>query len=577
VRKQWGPFLLIACLSFAAYLPALSGEFVYDDERFIEKNPAVTQLTAANAVRYFTDPTSQSIMGHDIYRPLRTLEFAVDWAISGGRPWFFHLRSVLWHALASLLLYAVLRRLLEADLPALFGTLAFALHPVNTEAVAWITSRGDVLLLAWFLLALLLYLRGRPLLAAFAFVGALLSKETAVFFPAAVLMVDLFRRADRRWVWYGVYGAMAVVFVAVWFYLVAGAELENVRHLKALWGGSYSMTVLTMAKGFLHYARVIAFPVHFTVDYHVPTSTGLGLGEVVALVVLAAIVAAAVAAGPRSRLALAWFFLALLPVSNLIRPIGIPTAERFLYLPLVGVALWAGPVLGRYRRLTVLVLVCLFVLTFQRSRIWRTEDALWHAAERVAPTPRGLEYRARKELQAAHAVIDLKRTAAPDARGPLEERVREHASATVRYVDGFFDLYADVIRLPPSKLAPVTLGYKANALLLLGRPSEALREAEQAIRLGGSSLAYLSAALAAQDLGIWDKAASYLQTAHDMGFGAASFVLPDIGNLWLRAAVDRERAGDRAGALERYRRSWKAFPDPVRNRPALEAIRRLGG
>ncbi|MHC4492490.1 MAG: hypothetical protein ACYTDU_12780, partial [Planctomycetota bacterium] len=528
--------ILIACLAFLAHLPALSGDFVYDDERFIEKNPAVTHLTAANVARYFTDPASHSIIGHDIYRPLRTLEFAVDWAISGGRPWFFHLRSVLYHVLACVLLYAVLRRLLEADMPALVGTLAFALHPANTESVAWITSRADVLLLVWFLLALLLYLRGRPLLAAFAFLGALLSKETAVFFPAAVLLVDLFRRADRRWFWYGVYGAMAVAYVVVWIYLVAGARLENVGHLRGeLWGGSYPMTVLTMAKGFLHYARVIAFPVHFTVDYHVPTSTGLGLGEVVALVILAAIAAAAVAAGPRSRLALAWFFLALLPVSNLIRPIGIPTAERFLYLPLVGVALWAGPVLGRYRRLTVAVLACLFVLTFQRSRIWRSDDALWVAAEKVAPTPRGLDYLGRKELRVAHEVIDRLHRAAPAARGPLEERVRGHAHATVRHVDGFFYLYANVIRLPPSELATENLEHKANALLLLGRPKEALPVAEQAIQYGGGVLAHLTAALALQELGVWDKAARQLQTAHDMGFGSDSDLEPDICNLWLRA------------------------------------------
>jgi tetratricopeptide (TPR) repeat protein len=568
---------MVGCLAFAAYLPALGGDFVYDDERFIEKNPAVTQLSAANVARYFTDPTSHSIVGHDIYRPLRTLEFAVDWAISGGRPWFFHLRSVLWHALACVLLYAVLRRLLAADGPALVGTLAFALHPVNTESVAWITSRGDVLLLFWFLLALLLYLRDRPLPAAFAFLGALLSKETAVFFPAAVLMVDLFRRADRRWAWYGVYGAMAVAFVALWIYLVAGARLQDVGHLETLWGGSYAMTLLTMAKGFLHYARVIVFPVHFTVDYHVPTSTGLGLGEVVALITIAAIAAAAIAAGPRSRLALAWFFLALLPVSNLIRPIGIPTAERFLYLPLVGMALWAGPVLGRYRGVAVALLACLFLLTFQRSRIWRGEDALWSAAAEVASTPRSLDYLARKEMRAANDAGDRLQRAAPAERDALQESMREHARATVRYVDEFFDLYANVIRLPPSTLAPEVLVYKANALLILGRPAEALPEAERSIRLGGGTMAYLTASVAARRLGIWDKAASYLQTAHDAGFGDASVIRPDIGHLWLRAASERERIGDRRGALDFYRRSWSAFPDPDRNAAASHAIRRLGG
>jgi tetratricopeptide (TPR) repeat protein len=573
--------LLIACLAFFAYLPALSGGFVYDDERFIEKNPPVTHLTAANVVRYFTDPTSHSIVGHDIYRPLRTLEFAIDWAISGGRPGFFHLRSMLHHALACVLLYAVLRRLLEADVPALLGTLAFALHPVQTESVAWITSRADVLLLVWFLLALLLYLRERPLLAALAFLGALLSKETAVFFPAAVFLVDLFRRADlrpfRRWAWYGVYATMAVAYVVFWVYLVAGARLENVGHLGGRWwGGSYPMTLLTMTKGFLHYARVIAFPVHFTVDYHVPASTGLGAGEVVAIVILGALVAAAVAGGRRSRLALAWFFLALLPVSNLIRPIGIPTAERFLYLPLVGVALWAGPVLARYRRLAAAVLACLFVLTFARSRIWRTNDSLWLAAEKVARTPRGLDYQSGKELRAAHEARDRLKHAAPSAKAALEVRMLDHARATVRHVDGFFELYRDVIRLPPSTLGGRNLSRKANAFVILGEPKEALAVARETIRSWDDPRAYFNAALALQELEVWDEAARHLQTAWDKGYDLTD-LRPSICNLWLRAAADRERAGDAAGALRHYRRAWRAFPDPEKNAPTLEAIRRLGG
>lgn len=574
-------YLLTACLAFLAYLPALTGEFVYDDERFIEKNPPVTHLTAANAVRYFTDPTSQSVVGHDIYRPLRTLEFAIDWAISSGRPWFFHLRNLLWHALACALLYALLRELLAADVPALLGALAFALHPVNTESVAWITSRSDVLLLVWFLLALLFYLRERPLLAAVFYLLALLSKETAVFFPLAVFLVDLYRRADlqplHRWIWYGAYALTAVAYVIFWVFLVAAGRPENIGHLGGeWWGGSYGMTVLTMTKGFCHYARVIAFPVYFTIDYHVPASTGLGAGEITAMVILGVIVAAAIAGGRRSRFALAWFFLAMLPVSNLIRPIGIPTAERFLYLPLVGVALWAGPVLARHRRVAAAVLLCFLVLTFTRSRIWRTNDSLWLAAEQVWPGPRALDHLAGRELRAAHEASDLLKTASPAERPALEKRVRRHARATVRYVDRLLDVFANVLRLPPTEMEDRNLPRKANALVLLGRPSEALAVAQKAIRKHGGSLAYFNAALALQELGVWDEAARHLQAAHDKGYDATD-LRPTICNLWLRAAAERERAGDRAGALEHYRRAWRAFPDPERNAPTLAAIRRLGG
>ncbi|MHC4933957.1 MAG: hypothetical protein ACYTGV_17405 [Planctomycetota bacterium] len=531
--------VLIACLALLVYAPALLGGFVYEDERFIEKNPAVQDLSGSNVVRYFTDPTSHAVVGHDVYRPLRTFEFAVDWALSGGRPWLFHLHSMAYHVLVCLLLFAVLRRLLgalgsngTANAAALLGTLAFGLHPVHTESVAWISSRADVMVLFWILLALWLYLR-----------------------------------AERRWLWYGIYGVMAIAFVSIWVHLVFEGKAEEVGHLKGqLWGGSYAMTLLTMAKGFLHYLRVMVFPVHFTVDYHVATSTGLGWHEAGALVVLALVVVSAVAAGRRSRFALAWFFVALLPASNLIRPIGIPTAERFLYLPMAGLAIWLGPLLARYRRPALILLASLFVLTFLRTRIWRSDDALWDAAIRVAPTPRGLDYLARREIDAAH-----------EARGASQDgEMRLHARAVVDHADGLYDLYEKVIRLPPGMLAGRNLSRKANALVLLGRPAEALLAAKRAIRDWGRPLAYFNAALACQELKRWEAAALYLQAAQEKGY-EISDLRPSIAALWLQAAAEKERAGNRSGALRDYRRSWKTVPDPVRNAAAFEAIRRLGG
>ena len=151
-----------------------------------------------------------------------------------------------------------------------------------------------------------------------------------------------------------------------------------------------------------------------------------------------------------------------------------------------------------------------------------------------------------------------------------------HARATVRHVDGFFDLYGNVIRLPPSTLGGRNLSRKANALVILGRPREALAVAREAIRHWDDPLAYFNAALALQELEVWDGAARHLQTALDKGYDLSD-LRPSICNLWLRAAADRERAGDAAGALRHYRRAWGAFPDPEQNAPTLEAIRRLGG
>ncbi|MHC4470107.1 MAG: hypothetical protein ACYTDY_02790 [Planctomycetota bacterium] len=546
---------LIAALAFAAYLPSLFGGFVYDDDRFVEQNPAVHSLTPANAVRYFTDPRTLAAVGHEgIYRPVRTLDFAIDWAISGGRPWFFHLRNVLYHVLGSLLALAVLRRLLEEDGPALFGALVFALHPVNVESVAWITSRGDVLLVVTFLLALLLHLEGRRVGAALVLLLALFSKESAVVFPAAALLVDAFRKERLRWVWYGIYGGIAAGYVVFWFLFLGGGTVLGVGHLPHFWGGSYGANLLTMAKGFLYYAKLIVLPTQLVIDYHVPPTPRLDAGAAVAIVLLLSLALAALLASRRSRFAALWFFATILPVSNLIRPIGIPTAERFLYLPLLGVALFAGPLLFSRWRLAAVAVGCLFVLTFARSIDWRSDDALWDAADRVAVTPRGLAHRASRELARAHEDREERDRAVLGAKAGHHEAMVGHAKAVCRVADEYVAYYEDVLGLGLGKVGGRVLSDKANALILLGRPAEAAGAADRAVRLGGGAEAYYNAALALERLGRRPEAALNLTKAAELF----------------------EERGEKDRALRYYHQSWEMFPDPERNGAALAGVRRLG-
>jgi len=561
----WRAPTLVAVLAFAAYLPSLFGGFVYDDDRFVKANTAVHSLTPAGVVSYFTDPRTLAAVGHKgIYRPIRTLDFAIDWAISGGSPWFFHLRNVLYHVLGSLLLLGVLRRLLDAEGPqsykvqpegaALLGTLAFALHPVNVESVAWITSRGDVLVLVAFLGALLLHLDGRRVGAAIVLVLAVFSKESAVVFPAAAILADLYRRERLRWGWYGVYGAISAAYVVFWFSFLGGGKVAAMGHLPHFWGGSYGANLLTMAQGFLYYAKLIVLPVQLVIDYHVPATTELDAGSAVAILALLALLLGALLGGRRSRFATLWFLVTILPVSNLIRPIGIPTAERFLLVPLVGVALWVGPLLFRWRRLAPVLLGCLFALTFARCFDWKSNDTLWDATDDVATTPRGLGHRASTTLDRAHGAWKRMEGATRRERERLHEEMVEHAEEVCRTADRFLRFYEEVIRLDdPGIVGGRILSDKANALILLRRFQLALEAADRAIGLGGGASAYYNAYLALKSLGRSKEAALNLT----------------------RAAQLFEKRGERDRARLYYRQSWEMFPDPKRNAAAREGIRVL--
>ncbi|MBD3161933.1 MAG: hypothetical protein GF328_07500, partial [Candidatus Latescibacteria bacterium] len=379
LRSPWGARFLIALLLIAAYAGPLSRAELseLDDRRFILDNEAVQELSPGQVVRFFTDPaTLDPVMWRGTYRPLRTLDFAIDYAIGGTDARVYHLHSLLIHLISSILVFEIFRRLLRGRLFAsLVGALLFALHPVQTESVAWVTSRGDLLAGMYVLAALLAHLHRRYVLAAVLFFPALFSKETAVVFPAAALLADLFfrgrgagaaliragfsylaalpaaasrrlaaaklrrawREADLPWIPYAAYGALAAGFFVLWL-----AMMENPGHLPGWWGGDYFANLQMMVRGLAYYARVLLLPVELVFDYHVPATTTVDGGTVLGLLLLAGLVVGCVKGGATFRFATAWFFLLILPTSNLLLTVGIPTAERFLYLPSVGLALGAG-------------------------------------------------------------------------------------------------------------------------------------------------------------------------------------------------------------------------------------------
>lgn len=508
--------IVIAVLAFLAYLPALAGGYVYDDHRFVEENTALDSFTP---MLYFTDPSTVAEESWEgIYRPLRTLDFAIDRAIAGNTPFFPHLRNLLYHLAGALLVYGLIRRLLDSDAAAFYGALAFALHPVHTESVAWITSRADAMVLVAFLGALILHLDGRRRLAAGVLVLALFSKEAAVVFPGAVLLADRLRGERIRLGWTAIYGGLCAGYTVFWFFFLGGGEMAGFGHLDSWWGGSYGANLLTMSRGFLYYLSELLFPVALVIDYHVPATPALDAGSAIGIVAVVAIGIASFFAGPRARFAFLWFFVLLLPVSNLLRPIGIPTAERFLYLPSIGIAVWAAPYLAR-TRLTVAVLACFFALTAVRCLDWQTDEKLFASAARVTETPRSLGHLADAALGRAHEELDAAREAGPVRGREHEARARKYARETIRHADALVALHRDQIRLPVGRIGAAALSQKANALVILGDYEAALAAADASI-LAYPELPYswFNAALALEKLGRYAEAARNCEKAMELGY-----------------------------------------------------------
>ncbi len=179
-------------LGVLVYLNALGNPFVYDDHRLILENGSLAHLADL-----------RGIVLHDLTRPLTNLSYALDFAVWGTRPFGFHLTNLLLHLLNVVLLFRVALRMADpSGRPTVVAAVAatlFAVHPMLTESVGYVSSRTEILCAAFFLPA---FLCGRRWLGGFGarwgvltlvfWILAVLSKEVAVMLPFVLAAGALF-------------------------------------------------------------------------------------------------------------------------------------------------------------------------------------------------------------------------------------------------------------------------------------------------------------------------------------------------------------------------------------------------
>ena len=427
-----------AAFAFAVFLTAvvvyansIANGFAFDDNFIIVGNSRVHDLGNLAGI-WLTPywPTFGEELG--LYRPLAIFSYAVQWAIADGAPWLFHTWSVLMHAGVSLLVFGFVRVLLANraagagdvhDLegePVRIGALAsgllFAVHPVHTEAVANVVGQAEMMAAACVLGACWLHAarpagieidwRRRVALAVLYLVG-LLSKEHAIVLPALLIAVDAAQgRVTYKARSLAAY-LRALAFPLVLLTLVAAAFLiARVVVLGSVIGSDANPSlpylreqyrVLNALRAWPEFIRLLVFPDALAADYApgvlLPAESFNGMVAVGALLLLAMIgLACATPYMPAIGLACAWFIITMLPVSNLLFPIGVLIAERTLYLPSFAIALLAGYGANhihvnvqnpRHRRIalaTAVGIVALFGLrTALRNPVWDSTQAVWRS------------------------------------------------------------------------------------------------------------------------------------------------------------------------------------------------------
>ena len=380
--------LAIGAAAVIVYFGALWNRFALDDNPVVLFNPL---LHAPGAVwRAFLTSYWPPQVGGGLYRPLTIATYALDWQV--GQVAWFHAVNLLWHAGASVMV-ALLVRQWSGDRAALVSGLLFAVHPVHVEAVANIVGRAELMAALFALLAVYAAL-GRDSVgwSAAAFVGGLLSKENAAVIPGLIVwgwMLGLARPSRGRMLGYvATWTAVGIVYVAVRATVLRDTSL--IYNLAPVFIGASPWAIrLTAVAALADVARLLVFPLTLRVDYSpaeralvtTPFDPRFALG-LLCLVAWGGLVAFAWRRGRRvEAFGLGWIAIALLPVANLVFPVGVLVAERTLYLPSAGLALAVGAALKDLAPQRLRVAMAALVLaggvrTALRVPVWRDVNSV---------------------------------------------------------------------------------------------------------------------------------------------------------------------------------------------------------
>jgi tetratricopeptide (TPR) repeat protein len=555
---------VIVLAGVVAYSNSLSGVLVFDDEPALSQNPNLGSLWPLT--RSLVAPPDTTLSG----RPVATLTFALDHALTGGTLWGYHATNLLIHVACSLLVFGLLRVTLrspslverlggQADVLAFFVALLFVVHPLQTGAVTYVIQRVEALM-AFFYLATVYCAasssraggRDRVLWNIGAVMTCALGMGTKEVMFTAPLMVALwdwlFAREGMR-----LRRPLYVGLFATWV-IVASLQAGNPRGASVGFGYAewpWWRYLLTQSEVILHYVRLAVFPTTLVLDYDWPPIAAGPRAIASAGIVSALLVATIFGVVRRHPLSFAgaWFFLILAPTSSILPIVTEVAAEHRMYLPLAAVL--ALPVLsvfafgrsafrsdraGAMARgagvavMSALVLI-LAAMTYRRNLDYQSYDRIW--SDTIAKRPEN----ARARNNYATYLLTKDRYAEAEV----------HLRAAVRNRPGFPEAQANL----------------GVALAAQGNLAEGVESLERALKLRpdyAEAHRNLGEAYAMQGR-LGDAARHYLEALR---------TLPDDVRLLNRAAWilatspdDRVRNGPRALALSQRAVALTGRADPA--------------
>lgn len=480
----------IVLLAIVTFSPLFSAGFLMlDDSYLITENPIVTHPSLTSVLQAFRsyDP--------ELYVPVTLLSYQVDRIVGDFSPMVFHIHNILLHLGSGVLVFWLLLLLTRSCRVAGFTALVFLFHPVQTEAVAWLSARKDLLSSFFVLASLVAYSSHRSLhgiskrdlyvLSIVLFFVALLAKVSVAVLPLILLLIDTpyekhlrFRRAHAP------YWVLAIIFVIIGIF----GKTASFGHL------SVATTVMVASRSFVFLLLHMILPVHLQPLYVLHAwaePSVLAFASAIGMLGMLIITLLQVSRGTHAGRLLSAFFILLLPIGVTFWKDGVVylPSDRYVYLALIPFTLLVVhflqivcsrlrcmPGLVARRVLATIVILLCALLTYRQAHVWKTDESLFsHVLARepgshVALNNFGNVERARGNLPRA---VDYY-TQAIRWKPGFAVAYRNVASTLLASRDllGASQYYRHAIALSPES----PLGYEGLGVTLLEREQYALAE-----------------------------------------------------------------------------------------------------
>lgn len=427
-------YILISILIFFlflifAYSNTFNGEFQFDDDAIVIRNPYVKDISKFFEVNPLINISSGG-------RPVTTFTFSLNYYFGGFDVRWYHITNLLIHISNGILIFylvllamkspkltaktvilSISERSHHASLVSLIATALFLLHPIQTEAVSYISQRSELLVSFFYLSSLIAYVKARLqtpdpslqtirlksvswyLTSVICYFLALGSKEIAVTIPVIALLYDFYFLEDRQFLKRIAGPGIFTVLSFIGGILILkglGRGIAAGFSLKEFTPSEYLMTQFRVVTT---YIRLLFLPINQNVDYDLRVSRTLfEIDTALSFIFILVLIITSIMSFKKWRIGsffILWFFIILAPTSSII-PILDLIFEHRVYLASAGIFVIVSSTLSRwilmpqkYNKIAVctviILMIVLAVATFQRNKVWQTRLALWEDAARKSP------------------------------------------------------------------------------------------------------------------------------------------------------------------------------------------------